>query len=50
MIENKLTEDQVLEIQEKYSSRKYTISMLSKEYNVSYSIINLVVIHKYLPD
>lgn len=40
---SKLTEDQVVEIRNKYIPRKYTLQKLAKEYNVSFGLIGHVV-------
>jgi|688.fasta_scaffold1052550_2 hypothetical protein len=40
---SKLTEDQVIEIKNKYIPRKYTLHQLAKEYNVSFSLIGHIV-------
>lgn len=40
---SKLTEQQVLEIRDKYIPRKYTREMLAKEYNISSSNISYII-------
>ena len=40
---SKLTEEQVVEIREKYIPRKYTLQKLAKEYNVSFGLIGHVI-------
>ena len=37
----------VKEIKDKYIPRKYTMKMLAKEYNVSYSVINKIINNNY---
>lgn len=43
---SKLTEQQVLEIRNKYIPRKYTLKMLATEYNVSYQSISIIINNK----
>ena len=40
---SKLTEEQVVEIREKYIPRKYTLQKLAEEYNVSFGLIGHVI-------
>jgi len=43
---SKLTEKQVIEIREKYTSDKYTFVALSKEYDVTITTIRSIVLYK----
>ena len=43
---SKLTEQQVLEIRNKYMPRKYSLTMLANEYNISFQLVSLIINRK----